>query len=123
MTRIDLSQMTVEQLVEQFAAMAVEQDQAELMNDNAKYTRLYWQMEAVENELKAREGDQRRALMRLYHHRNAQVRLKTAIATLAIAPELARQVLQVIKDRSEFPQAGDAAMMLRSLDNGSFTPS
>lgn len=122
MKRVDLSQMTVEQLVERFAAMALEQDQAELMEDNAKFARLYWQMDAVEKELKARGGDQRRSLLRLYDHANAQVRLAAAKATLAVAPMEARQKLEAIASSHQFPQAGDAGMTLTNLDRGFFNP-
>ncbi len=122
MKRIDLSEVNVEQLVEGFAAVALEQDDAILMHDNAKFTRLFWQMEALEEELKARNGDQRRALLRLYHHPNAQVRLTAAKATLAVAPDAARRLLRTIADSKEYPQAGDAGMSLVNLDRGIFKP-
>jgi hypothetical protein len=76
----------------------------------------------VEEELKARDGDQRRALLDLYDHPNAQVRLNAAKATLAVAPESARRMLQTMADSREFPQAGDAGMTLDSLDRGIFKP-
>ena len=60
MKRINVSKMTVEQLVDCFAAIALDQAEAILMDDNAKFNRLFWQMEAVEGQLKARSGDQRR---------------------------------------------------------------
>jgi len=58
----------------------------------------------------------------LYRHANAQVRLAAAKATLAVAPEDARQMLQRIADSGEFPQAGDAGMCLVALDRGIFKP-
>ena len=63
MKRINVSKMTVEQLVDCFAAIALDQAEAILMDDNAKFNRLFWQMEAVEGQLKARSGDQRLALL------------------------------------------------------------
>lgn len=124
MKPFSLQNSTVEQLVERFTEVALEQDQAIQWNDNKKFTDLYWQMKAVENELKARQGDQRRALIPLYNYSNLQVRLKAAVATLAVAPEAARMVLQMIsEDYIEYPQGGDAGMMLSALDDGSFTPS
>jgi hypothetical protein len=122
MKRIDIPEMTVEQLVERFAAIATDQDEAMRKDDNAKFTRLFWQMEAVEGELKARLGDQRRALLRLYDHPNTQVRLTAAKATLAVAPESARRLLQTIADSKDFPQAGDAGMSLDNLERGIFKP-
>ena len=122
MKRTDLAEMTVEQLVERFTAIALDQDQALLMHEYTKFNRLFDEMEAVESELKVRHGDQRRALVSLYEHPNAQVRLKAAEATLAVAPESARRMLQSIVDSREFPQAGDAGMMLRNLDREVFKP-
>ncbi|MBI4275957.1 MAG: DUF2019 domain-containing protein [Rhizobiales bacterium] len=117
-----LSEITVDQLVQRFTVIALDQHRAILDDDNAKFTRLYRQMEAAELELKTRIGDQRRALLRLHNHQNAQVRLTAAIATLAVAPDAARRVLQNINDRAEFPQAADALGMIRALDDGTYVP-
>jgi Domain of unknown function (DUF2019) len=122
MKRDDLRAMTVDQLVELFAEIAREQDRAIARDDNAKYSRLFWQMEDVEEELKGREGDQRPALLRLYTDLNAQVRLAAAKATLAVAPEAARRLHRNIADSQENPQAGDAGMSLVNLERGIFKP-
>ncbi len=105
MKQAPLSEMTVEQLVDRFTAIALEQDRAVRIDDNTKFKRLFWQMEAVEEELRA------------------QVRMKAAIATLALEPKAARQVLESISDSHDFPQAGDAGMTLVMLDRGIFKPS
>lgn len=123
MTRVNVTEMTVSELVERFVAIALDQDQALLYDDYAKFNRLYKQMDAVRNELKRRPGDQRQALLPLYDHRNMQVRLKAAVTTLAVAPEAARGMLQIIANSRRQPQAGDAGMFLRRLGDGSFVPS
>ncbi len=115
-----LQDMTVDQLVERFTAIALDQDKA--IDDTAKFNRLFVQMEAVKRELKARDGDQRRALLCLYDHPNAQVRLKAVKATLAVAPERARRMLEIIAESREYPQAGDAGMTIDCLDRGIFKP-
>ena len=120
MTKGKLHTLTVDQLTARFAKIGIAQDKAE--DDNAKYTRLFEQMEAVEQELKSRPGDPRWALLSLYNHRNMQVRLKAAKATLAIAPKEARQMIESIAASSWFPQAGDAGMCLTMLDRGIFVP-
>jgi hypothetical protein len=122
MKRADLQDMAVNDLVGRFVAIALEQDQALLANDTAKFNPLYWAMDAVAIELKSRPGDQRHALLRLYDHPNAQVRLKAAKSTLAIAPEAARGILQAVSDSAECPQAGEAGMSLINLDRGIFKP-
>jgi hypothetical protein len=119
---IDLDNLTVAQLVERFAALGVEEDKAVFDDDNAKYRRLYWQMDAVEQELKRRPGDQRRALLALFDHPNLWVRLMAAKGTLAVAPEAARKMLQDIEAWGRQPYAGDAGMCLVNLDRGIFVP-
>ena len=118
MKRVNFNDMTVDQLVEHFAAIALEQDEANLFENYRKYNRLYDRMKLLEQELKSRSGDQRRALLPLCDHQNAQVRLKAAFATLAVAPERGRQTLQTISDRNEYPEAGDARETLRNIEQG-----
>ena len=122
MKQVGLQHMTVDQLVERFTAIALAQDEALLGNEYAEFNRLFEKMEAVGQELKAREADQRRALLRLYEHPNAQVRLKAVKATLAVAPEAARRMLEAIAGSREYPQAGEAGMSLYNLDRGIFKP-
>lgn len=123
MKRDKLQDLSVDDLVQRFVAIALEQDDALLANDTPKFNPLFWQLDAVREELKARPGDQRHALLRLFNHSSAQVRLKAAKSTLAIAPEAARQVLETIASSREYPQAGEAGMSLWNLDQGVFKPS
>lgn len=118
----NLQEMSAEQLVERFATIGVQQDQALLGNELGKFNKLFQQMKEVREELKSRPGDQRRLLLRLYYHANAQVRLKAAVATLAVAPEAARNLIETIANSRKYPQAGDAGMALDALDRGIFKP-
>ena len=122
MKRVKLQDMTASQLLERFTAIGIEQDQALLRRQYARFNRLFDEMVAIEDELKTRDGDQRRELLSLYNHPNAQVRLNAIKATLAVAPEIARQALQAIADSREYPQAGDAGMSLYNLERGIFKP-
>jgi hypothetical protein len=122
MKRTKLQGMTVDQLIQRFTAIGVEQDQALLRGQHARFNRLFDEMLAIEDELKARDGDQRRELLSLYSHPNAQVRLNAVKATLAVTPEFARQRLQVLADSREYPQTGDAGMTIDALDRGIFKP-
>ena len=61
MKRTNLADMTVDQLVERFTAIALDQDRALLRNEIGKFNRLFDEMEAVKRDLRARNGDQRRA--------------------------------------------------------------
>jgi hypothetical protein len=80
-------------------------------------------MVAIRDELKSRPGDQRRALLSLFDHENAQVRLQAARATLAVEPAAARSVIESIAQGRKFPQAGDAGMTIENLDSGFYKPS
>jgi hypothetical protein len=122
MSQIKLNEMTTEELVDRFVRIALDQDRAVRYNDNATFNRLFSQMDAVNEELKSRPGDQRRVLIPLHKHPNVQVRLKSAIATLAVVPDAARHQLQTIADSRDYPQAGDAGMTLSCLERGVFKP-
>ena len=122
MKQMKLEEMTVDQLVERFVEIGLDQDRALLENDVGGFNRLFDQMQAVNQELKSRTGDQRRALLSLYKHPNLQVRLKAAMTTLAIAPQAARDVLEAIKASKQQPQALDAGMSLRNFDQGIYKP-
>jgi cytochrome c oxidase assembly protein Cox11 len=122
MTQDKLRKMTTDQLVNEFAASATRQGDALLQNNQSEVNRLYWRLDAIKDELQARPGDQRRGLLRLYDHPNAQVRLKAAKATLAIAPGAARNVLEMIKASKWEPQSLEAGMSLWNLDRGVFRP-
>jgi hypothetical protein len=118
----ELQALTVAELVTRFGAIAIDQDKAIFDDNNRKYNRLFDQMQAVKDELKSRGGDQRRALVTLLEHPNFQVRLQAARATLAVAPEQSRRVIEAIAASRHFPQAGDAGMCLWALDQGIFVP-
>ncbi len=115
-----LETASVEELVTSFIGVAVKQNAALENIRSSEYNRLYEQLEEIVAQLKSREGDQRRALMPLYGHPNPTVRFKAAIATLAFAPREARDVLQLIKDRKEFPIAMNASQMLSAIDEGRY---
>src|SRR4051812_30539219 len=122
MRRINLDEMAVDQLVERFTSLALDQDHALLGNEIAKVNGIYDQLKEIEAELKARAGDQRRVLLRLYKHPNAQVQLKAVKATLAVAPEEARQMLRQIASYRGYAQALEAGMSMLALERGTFKP-
>lgn len=117
-----LKEMTVEALLDRFVTLSVKQYEAELGGGHSAFNRHYDEIDKVRNELKGRDGDQRRALLSLYEHSNMQVRLNAAKLTLAVARKAARQALEVIAASHHYPQAGDAGMSLQMLDDGIFNP-
>ncbi len=109
-------------LIARAAEIGVEQDHALLGNEISRFNKLFDELMSIKNELRARPGDRRRLIMELYEHRNMQVRLNSAKATLAIAPQQARALLEWIAESKHNPQAGDAGMCLWALDEGIFVP-
>ena len=122
MKKSKLKKMPVDQLVNEFVVLAVQQNDALLGGEISKVNRLFDRLMAIKDELKARDGDQRTALMSLYDSPNMQVRLTAAKATLAVAPAAARRQLEEIEASQCQPQAGDAGMSLWNLDRGVFKP-
>jgi hypothetical protein len=116
MTQFNVKTMAVNELVERFVTIALDQDQALFNDEIATFNKLYRQMDAVRNELKSRPGDQRSALLPLHTHPNIQVRLKAALSTMEVAPEAAREVFQKIADSRRYPQAADALAAIWRLD-------
>jgi hypothetical protein len=115
---VNRSYVPINELVNLFVQISLAQDKALLYEDYSTFNRLFDEIHDIMRELRSRSGDQRRALMSLYDHPNAQVRLSAAVATLELEPAAARRVLEIIDDRHEFPQAADARGLLEALDQG-----
>ena len=120
--RVLLGKMTARELVERYVAISEAQFEATEREEIARVNRLFGLRVAVEEELKRRDGDQRRALLPLLQHRNLQVRLNAATATRAIDPKAARRALDAIAATHWMPYAADARGLLRGLDEGMFRP-
>lgn len=115
-------EMSVAELVARFVEIAIQQGDAAFEFDHKKYNALYDKMDQVDEELKVRGPDARRALIPLYEHPNLQVQIKAAKRTLAVAPDEARAVLERIAASGEMPQALEAGMSIFNLDSGVFKP-
>jgi len=120
MTKVRLDAMTTDQLVSRLTALCIDQYDAQECEEISKYTKLFHQITAIMKELESRPGDQRRALLALHHHPNAQVRLVAAYGTLSVAPAQSRAVFEQLVSTKEFPQALDAGMTLSNMDKGIF---
>jgi hypothetical protein len=113
---------SVKNLAKQFLAIALAQYEAIYVLNNKEYNRLYAQMQKIRDELKHRDGDQRRVLLPLLTHSNVQVKLMTANTLLAVDLHSARRTLEEVRDSGRLPQCADASGMIRALDDGSFIP-
>jgi Domain of unknown function (DUF2019) len=116
MNQADLAKLAVADLVQRYTNLGVENDKACMQDDTEWRTRVLRQMWAIQDELKSRLGDQRRALLALYDHPNMGVRLMAAKATLAVAPQQARKMIEWIASLNWPAHSGDAGMCLWALD-------
>lgn len=87
MTKFDLKRATVEELIERFLSLGIEQDKMEMEGFGSRANRAIRARLDVEDELKGRDSDARRLLVRFYEHQNIQVQCNAASATLALFPE------------------------------------
>ena len=133
MIKPDLTTMTIEQLVTYFAETAEAEEEAinGMTTDMSDPTRpaavkrsdeLCDEIERIDRELRRRGREARLALMPLYDHPNAQVNLQAARYTLGVAPERARERLQVIADSDWPPQFWQARSILSALEHGNLKP-
>jgi hypothetical protein len=122
MKKPNLKRIRTNELVDLFRDYAIKQDDAMLGGEQAKVNQLVWQLKDIADELRAREGDQRTALLNLYTHPNPQVRLNAIRTTLAVAPEAGRKALEALASSKEYPASGDAGMTVWALDQGIFKP-
>ena len=120
--RINLARLSIDDLIQRYVQIGLEQYEALLDLDTRRFNRLFDRMIEVEQELGVRGRDARLQLLTLYEHPNAQVRLNAFKETLAVAPKQARKALEELADSVEYPQAGDAGMCLWALDEGIFKP-
>jgi hypothetical protein len=120
--KINLTNMTIDQLVDRFTEIGIAQDEALFHSHHTKFKLLFGQVLDVEKELKSRGTEARESLIRLYSHLNLQIRFNAAKEALAVDPQGARGVVQKIADSELHPEAGDAGMCLWALGAGIFKP-
>ena len=133
MSSQDLGKMSVQDLVALFAEICVAQgeaiDESVVPPDDPsyqvaqdRYEKLFFEMQAIDRELRLRGSAARLSLTQLYAHPDMQVKLAAAKHTLGVAPKEARQVLEWISDSGWPNQSLDAGMTIVNLDSGTFKP-
>lgn len=122
MTKLDLRTASVDELIARFLALGIEQDEMEMAGYGARRNRAIRERFAVVAELKSRDGDARRLLVRFYEHQNIQVQCNAASATLALFPKEARRKLEQISNWKFGVTSLEAGMRLRAIDTGRYVP-
>jgi hypothetical protein len=117
MNAVKNAQLSTSELVTEFSRLALAQHEAVEKFQTARYNRLYGRIKLIESELKARDGDQRRALMPLLDAPNIQLRYMAAYALLTIVPEQVQQALLRIRESRHLPQSADASYTLDHFED------
>lgn len=120
---LNLRAMTLEELLERFEEICLVEDETYSQPDEEganKYNECEDSLWAVHAELKLRGLDARRALLRLYSNPNHQVQLQAALFSYSFAPELARRLLENLRDAKLADASLKAASELRDIDAGVF---
>lgn len=113
-----VADMTSNELVARFVEISIEQGKASAFFETARFNRLIPKLSAVVRELRARPGDERHRLLKLYGHPDWQVRLNAAQRAYALDPDAAIATFRAIKESRHYPWAGDAGMTLSALEMG-----
>lgn len=122
MTKFDPKAASVDELIARFVSLGLEQEEMELAGNGSRANRAIRARWAVENELKSRDGDARRLLVRFYEHESFQVQCNTASATIALFPEQARRKLEYIRNGNLGLTSMDAGTTLSGIDSGRYVP-
>ncbi|MEW6768493.1 MAG: DUF2019 domain-containing protein [Pseudomonadota bacterium] len=116
MTSVDLSTLSIDQLLARFVELCLDDEQAHDLAKVSVSNRLVYEISDVKKELQKRPGDQRSALIALFKHPNLYVRYHVATNLMSVMPEEARRQMQAIADSKQYPIAGSAGTYLLMLD-------
>jgi Domain of unknown function (DUF2019) len=124
--------MSNEQLANAFVEISIKEADAMGLRKSREVNSLIRQLRAVEETLRSRGLEARKALVPLLGYSDArssfakeleaQVRLNAAKELLAVVPEQARATLEDLAAHGPSAQRGDAGMCLQFLDDGVFKP-
>ncbi|WP_025029624.1 DUF2019 domain-containing protein [Nitratireductor aquibiodomus] len=107
--------VSVDKMLQRFIELSLTQHGALLYLETGPYNRAYMKIKKLVEELEARPGDQRHALIDLFDHPNPQVRLNAAKYAHPLFPEESIQVVQSIIDAKKYPQEAHARSALDYL--------
>ncbi|MBX9710080.1 MAG: DUF2019 domain-containing protein [Xanthobacteraceae bacterium] len=111
-----LSELNIEDLVERFVQLSLQEDVAANVLRVSLVNRLVVQIHEISKELARRPGDQRLVLTKLFSHPNLQVRFNVATNLFSLVPAEARRQIEEIADSKVYPIAGHAGTYLLILD-------
>lgn len=116
MSKINYSEMTIDQLLKRFEHACLEQYDTYITGNTKKFNTNFRMLVSIKDELKARGVEARRSLLRLLSHENPQVRLQAAKFVYPVAREEAKKQLQDISIAKLPDQSLAAGMTLFRLE-------
>ena len=96
MKSTDLQDLTIDQLVQDFAELSLQMGAAVLDSETGRFNRMFPRMQAIDRELRSRGPETRRALSPLLDDKNRFVRYYAAKYLLGLVPDRARAVIEEI---------------------------
>ncbi len=114
--------ISVQQLLDRFVDVCLDQEDALSDEDYDKFNRLYDVRMDIQDELKRRGDKARRSLLRLYDHPNLTVQMFAAAATAGLEREAALAKLREIGARRDFLDSIRANSMATRLEEGAWDP-
>jgi hypothetical protein len=122
MKKLRLDSLSDDELVERFVIAAKGMGSAVLDSETRQANRCYHYMRAIDAVLRSRGRGSRFRLEVLLGHEDRFVRYYAAQKLLGIIPERARSVIEWNYKYWFDAIAGDAGMLLLSLDRGEYKP-
>ncbi|RTL49760.1 MAG: DUF2019 domain-containing protein [Bradyrhizobiaceae bacterium] len=117
-----LSTLNVQQLIERFVELSLQEDRAVNAADISEINAVVSKIYEIGKELETRDGDQRLVLARLLQSQNLRVRFNAAKALFSLMPTEARRQIEAIAASKRYPIAGNAGTFLflrdESFKNG-----
>lgn len=114
--------ISVQELLDRFVDVCLDQEDALSDEDYDKFNRLYDVRMDIQDELKRRGDKARRSLLRLYDHPNLTVQMFAAAATAGLEREAALAKLREIGARRDFLDSIRANSMATRLEEGAWDP-
>lgn len=122
MSATDLTRLKNEDLVVRFREHALKKSDVLLDSNTRAANRLVDKMYAIDQELRRRGPDARKALTALMDDPDIRVRYEAARRLLAVAPERALATIQAVENQHFMPVSAEAGMTLLALTEGIFKP-
>ncbi|MDO9439854.1 MAG: DUF2019 domain-containing protein [Beijerinckiaceae bacterium] len=116
MKKGEVAKLITPELVARFEKLALDQEVEMLAFRNSRYNKLLREITDVLEELKSRDGDRRRDVLKFLAHESLHVRFVVASHCNDLDPARSRTILREIADYGMQPYALNAGMDLYFME-------